>query len=237
MKKHSALMRASGILLVLTLGTSCFVGGTFAKYVTQADATDTARVAKWGVEVEGGNDIFNMTYQKDDVDADMSITNTVTSTENVVAPGTTKTYDGITVTGVPEVAVKVETVAEVDLGENWTDKNNNYYCPLTFTIGGTAISGLDYENVESFETAIQNAIAESGNGDANEGEYAPGTDLSLQNISTAVTWNWPFEGATGTEVNQDNENDTFLGNKAADGDTGNDPKVSITVTTTVTQID
>ena len=51
MKRNSKLMRASGILLVLTLITSCFVGVTFAKYVSEDEITDKARVAKWGVTV------------------------------------------------------------------------------------------------------------------------------------------------------------------------------------------
>lgn len=236
MKKNNALMRASGILLVLTLGTSCFVGGTFAKYVTENQGDDTARVAKWGVEITGDYDIFNTQYQKDDVDADGSITNTVTSTEKVVAPGTTKTYDGITVTGVPEVAVRVETVAEVELGDNWTDADGNYYCPLEFTIGSDTIKGLDYDNVNSFEYAIKDAIEEIGKGSASEGEYAPNTDLSQQNISTAVTWEWPFEGATGTEGSQDNGKDTALGDKAAN-DADNAPTITLSIKTTVTQID
>lgn len=46
MKRNNKLMRASGFLLVLTLITSCFVGGTFAKYVSRAETSDSARVAK-----------------------------------------------------------------------------------------------------------------------------------------------------------------------------------------------
>lgn len=34
-------MRASGILLVLTLITSCFVGGTFAKYISEGQGEDS----------------------------------------------------------------------------------------------------------------------------------------------------------------------------------------------------
>lgn len=236
MKKNNALMRASGILLVLTLGTSCFVGGTFAKYVTENQGTDAARVAKWGVEITGNYDIFNTEYNKDDSGSSVgSVTVKSSDEDNVVAPGTTKTYDGITVTGSPEVAVKVETVAEtVDLGDNWTDADGNYYCPLEFTIGSDTISGLDYDNVNSFEYAIKGAIEENGKGSASEGEYAPNTDLSQQNISTAVTWEWPFEGATGSNGNQDDKKDTFLGDKAAEG---NAPTISLSIKTTVTQID
>lgn len=56
MKRNNKLMRASGFLLVLTLITSCFVGGTFAKYVSRAETSDSARVAKWGVVISNGND-------------------------------------------------------------------------------------------------------------------------------------------------------------------------------------
>ena len=41
--KKTKLMRAALLLLVLTLITSCFVGGTFAKYTTSAEGSDTAR--------------------------------------------------------------------------------------------------------------------------------------------------------------------------------------------------
>ena len=46
--KNNRTMRAAVLLLALVLITSCFVGGTFAKYVTSGDAADLARVAKWG---------------------------------------------------------------------------------------------------------------------------------------------------------------------------------------------
>lgn len=56
--KRNRWMRAGGLLVVLTLITSCFVGGTFAKYVTENEGMDTARVAKWGVEVTVTGDGF-----------------------------------------------------------------------------------------------------------------------------------------------------------------------------------
>ena len=40
--KRNRWMRAGGLLVVLTLITSCFVGGTFAKYVTENEGMDTA---------------------------------------------------------------------------------------------------------------------------------------------------------------------------------------------------
>ena len=44
--KKNRTLRAAVLMLALVLITSCFVGGTFAKYVTSGDAGDNARVAK-----------------------------------------------------------------------------------------------------------------------------------------------------------------------------------------------
>ena len=55
---RNRLMKASAFLLVSTMATSCFVGSTFAKYVSENQGEDSARVAKWGVEVEVTGDGF-----------------------------------------------------------------------------------------------------------------------------------------------------------------------------------
>ena len=56
-------MRVAGLLLALVLVTSCFVGGTFAKYVTSGDSTDSARVAKFGVTVKANGTVFAEEYE------------------------------------------------------------------------------------------------------------------------------------------------------------------------------
>lgn len=245
MKKHSALLRASGILLVLTLGTSCFVGGTFAKYVSEADATDTARVAKWGVEVDVTGDAFNTNYNKDTTDGTAPGI-TVSSLEKVVAPGTFGTFGGVDISGSPEVAVNVTTVSDLKLGNNWTVDGGAYYCPIVIDVNGVQLCGLDYGTAAEFETAVENAINTyiSGNYDA-------GTDLSQENkLNSEIKWRWAFdkdsldsfpsgsfsftEDSKTALAKQTDENDTFLGDKAAAGDA---PTIELTVTTTVTQID
>lgn len=246
MKKSSKLMGASGILLVLTLITSCFVGGTFAKYITRADGEDSARVAKWGVEVEVTGDGFKTTYGKDDFNSNVSGNTVISSTEDkVVAPGTKGTFGGLSIAGKPEVAVKIETTADVQLSGWNIGSEGEFYCPLVFNIGDQVICGLHYSKntaggESSFEDAIKKAIH-----DATTAEYAAGTDLRTVGEDITYSWVWPFvdtdhktcSTATSTHVNnQTDELDTELGNNAADQDDSNDPKVVITVTTTVTQI-
>ena len=56
--KKNWTLRAAVLMLALVLITSCFVGGTFAKYVTSGSGTDSARVAKFGVTVKANVDVF-----------------------------------------------------------------------------------------------------------------------------------------------------------------------------------
>lgn len=234
---RNRLMKASAFLLVSTMATSCFVGSTFAKYVSEGKGEDSARVAKWGVEVEVTGDGFKTEYGKDDHESNVEGNTVISSTEEkVVAPGTKGTFGGVTITGTPEVAVKIDTTATVDLS-GWNVANDGeFYCPLKFTIGDKTINGLDYSKdvaggESSFEYAIKDAIQK-----ATTQQLKPNTDLSEVGKGITYSWEWPFEGSTGKVANQDDELDTILGDNAADGDTGNDPKINITVKTTVTQI-
>lgn len=236
-------MRVAGLLLALVLVTSCFVGGTFAKYVTYGGGQDHARVAKFGVKVEASGDVFAKEYDaKDPTVQDYNgqvIAKSVISSDGktkLVAPGTAK--DGaltVSVTGTPEVAVKVEYVAHVTFNEsltepdNWKDKDGHYYCPLVITVNGTPYNGLDYESATDFENAVEGAI----NGLTKN--YPANTDLSQSSSKgVAISWEWPFEGATGAKGSQSDEKDTYLGDQAAAGKAAT---VGIVVATTVTQID
>lgn len=234
-------MRVAGLLLALVLVTSCFVGGTFAKYVTYGGGQEHARVAKFGVKVDAAGDVFAKEYDaKDPKVQDYNgqvIAKSVISSDGdtkLVAPGTAKS-DALTVsvTGTPEVAVKVEYVAHVTFNEsltepdNWKDKDGHYYCPLVITVNGTPYNGLDYESATDFENAVEGAI----NGLTKN--YPANTDLSQSGSKgVAISWEWPFEGGEGSK--QTDVKDTYLGDQAAAGKAAT---VGIVVATTVTQID
>ncbi len=114
MKKNKMMRLASG-LLVLVLLTTGIIGGTLAKYTTLNSASDTARVAKWGVTVGVSGNLFGKDYNsnsaKDNQDSIVAATSTnVHATDkNVVAPGTeNKTGLTVEIAGTPEVAYKIE---------------------------------------------------------------------------------------------------------------------------------
>lgn len=237
-------MRVAGLLLALVLVTSCFVGGTFAKYVTSGGGSDTARVAKFGVVVTGSGDeaVFATKYAEG-ANTPISTTGTVSvaagnNKDHVVAPGTKSADEGIlmtTVTGTPEVKVKVEYGAAVSLSGNWqSDDAGTFYCPLIIKVGTTEIKGRDFTSAADFVAKVQEAITALG------GTYPAGTNLdNITDLQTKISWEWPFEvmGADGKVDHTIDVKDTYLGNLAATA-TGTDvPKVSIHMSTTVTQID
>ncbi|MGN0493636.1 MAG: hypothetical protein ACI4F7_08320 [Acutalibacteraceae bacterium] len=229
--KKNWTMRAAVLMLALTIITSCFAGGTFAKYVTAKDGSDTARVAKFGVEITATSGMFNTQYNKDDSTAtDIgSLSVESSTTDNVVAPGTTGRMAAFDITGTPEVAVNVAFNVDSISLQKWVLADTTFYCPIKFKVGSTTLSGLNYSTAADFETAITNEVA------AYSKNYDPQTDLAtIGTDAPNISWTWDFTGATGTVRNQEDVNDTYLGDQAA---AANAATIDITVSCTVTQID
>ena len=221
-KKKNVLMRSAGLLLVLVLVTSCFVGSTFAKYTVGGTGSDTARVAKFGVNVTANGTMFAREYATDDRSAG-TITKSVISTDKVVAPGTKGNMASMTLTGTPEVAVRVSyTVNKFEL-KGWTTDGTTEYCPLVFTVGTASykIGDAGITSVSDLQDKVKAAIT------AYSKDYEANTDLSgVGADSLKVSWAWAFEG--------DDAKDTALGSRAAEDKAAT---VELEITTTVTQID
>ena len=163
--KKNKMMRVASVLLVAVLLTTSIISGTFAKYVTAGSATDSARVAKFGVEVTATGTLFDKTYLKaatntpggTATDGDDFTGLTVESTnDKVVAPGTKSDATGLklSVKGAPEVDVKVNfsvsNVKDVFLGTksglpdmtgagSTFDLNADYY-PIKYTLKSSLIT-------------------------------------------------------------------------------------------------
>ena len=236
--KKNWTLRAAVLMLALVLITSCFVGGTFAKYVTSGTGGDNAKVAKWGVTVTAHEtgDIFAKSYD-----------NTVIAEGEykVIAPGTKKDNAAlVTLRGKPEVSVKVTYNADsFSLTGNWkgADNDDTFYCPLiikvTGKVGGVAktetINCADKERAADVETAVKNAVA------ACSATYDPKTDLSSATVDgdgLKISWEWPFESGE-TNPKQNDVKDTYLGNQAVTATGLSIPAIHVQVTATVTQID
>ena len=201
MKKNIA-MRIAAVLFILTMLTTCAFATTFAKYTTSGSAEDSARVAKWGVTVvaEDADQLFANEYDGTVLSADRV---------DVVAPGTEGELAGFTVSGAPEVDVKVTYAAELVLS-GWIVDGVDY-CPIVITVNGTECKGA---TMAALKDAVEAAIAGQSK------EYAANSPLA---DVLEVSWKWAYEG--------DDVKDTALGNLATA------PTISLKVTCTVTQID
>ena len=221
--KKNKIMRIASVLLVAVILTTCAISGTFAKYVTSGSGSDTARVAKFGVNVEATGTTFAKEYVTHDNEVVGTIAKSVVSTEDVVAPGTGGSMAAFSLSGTPEVAVNVAFTGTLELGDKWVDSTSHYYCPIEITVGGTTFKGTAYNSADEFEEAVNDKIADFTQ------NYAAGTNLSgIGANAPAISWKWDFDDS-GAGTND--SKDTDLGNAA-------DPaKISLSVTATVTQID
>ena len=218
--KKNTMMRLAAVMLMCVLLTTSVVGGTFAKYVTSAESTDSARVAKWGVTVTvNGDTAFADEYDATDSAAiakgvAKSVVEASGSDDTLVAPGTGGSLVTSSISGTPEVAVHVKCDATLKL-TGWVDDASAYYCPLVITIDGTAFNGLSYSSVDEFIAAVEAKLDAAYYVQAN-------TDLTTGHT---VDWSWPF--STG-EAND--KKDTDL------GDAGT-AKIDFKYEITVTQVD
>lgn len=245
--KKNFMMRAASALLVAVLLSTCTISGTFAKYVTEGSASDSARVAKFGVVVTGttgaANQAFAMEYGTDDAIYGGAVT--VAASENLVAPGTSGTFSDFVITGIPEVATRVTYTANFNIGDQWkvssTINNvedtgyevsrNVFYCPIIIKIKGDGVNqlihGLNFDKKENFEDAVENAIKAVTN------DYAPNVAPSDANLT--IEWEWAFDKNSSNAHSLNNDvYDTQLGDLAAKV---NPVTISLEVTCIVTQID
>lgn len=251
--KKNKMMRIASFLLVAVLMSTCAISGTFAKYVTSDTASDTARVAKWGVVVSADGSLFSNTYltttnTPGGADGDDNTGLSVESSDGkVVAPGT-KNTDGITfsITGTPEVDVSIAvtlnegnkrvflkdgTYEDMTTGDTDTYPLGSVYEPIKFTLTQTKENGSAETKVNKGTfadlTNALNAIADA-HVDAN-------TNLGEIYGTYTITWEWATE--------TDDKADTILGSIAAGTYTGLTEGTDYCLTAflgftiTVTQID
>lgn len=137
MKRKISFRRFSYYLLILAIVVSCVTNGIFAKFTTQDDGGDGARVAKFGIVLNAAGDWYSNTYYKysqtdgvesesSNIQAPYSATDDTVSVrasltvdgsgnevyDNVVAPGT-KSAEGIVI--VMEGTAETDTQVLYDL--------------------------------------------------------------------------------------------------------------------------
>ena len=218
--KKNKMMRLASLLLVAVLLTTSIIGGTFAKYVTTAEGSDSARVATWGFKAEDSEialtDLFETAYDKN-----------VQGAADVIAPGTTNSapfafkFEGQE--AAPEVAYTF--VVSTDGSSIAADIENNANIQWK----------LDTNEWGTWDEMIADIEALDGDESFDAGELPAGFTA---NGAHTIAWQWIFEDAAvdadkytvdGVEMNQD-EYDTYMGNQA------DLAEVSIGIKITATQV-
>lgn len=177
--KKNRLMRIAALLLVLTLATSCFVGGTFAKYTSEFTAEDSARVAEWAFSVgpdasstvsvdlavdktftfELFDSIVDTVDGNDDADVDDSA--------KIIAPGTK---------GSITVVLKNDSEVNATYAVDYTE-TNEAGVPLKWSLNGT-----DWEDAITTFNKAATAIAMDAT-----------AEITLH-------WMWAFDGDDGVDT-------------------------------------
>lgn len=236
--KKTKLMRAALLLLVLTLITSCFVGGTFAKYTTSATGSDTARVAKWGFNSASTinlDNLFHSVYYKNDAETVKSSTNST----NVIAPGTAGeakfnfTYNANN--AAPEVAYTftVSTAGSKCAQSIMDNKNIKWSLDGKLAPHVGEPSDANYAAEGSWAALL--AAIEALDGNKTDNKYNPGelpTGFGKTDNEHIVAWQWAFETAPHgvVDAEQDAE-DTEMGNANPLAE------VTLKITVSATQVD
>ena len=180
--KKNVIFRIAAIVLMCTLVTACFASSTFAKYTSQAKATDSAVVAKWDIEYDGTKldvvgspknitvDIFN--------DSAIAGHNANDINKQKIAPGTNGSFTIAQITNESDVVADIAVTAIV------TNTNN---IPIKWSTDGSTWS----DEFPSLAT-LSNTVNPGGTLGPVEG--------------TTIYWQWAYYESAA----QDND-DTTLG--------------------------
>ena len=234
MKKNRMMRVASALLVAVLLSTSA-ISGTFAKYVTTESGSDSARVAKFGVNITVDGGLFSETYIDAPATGDTVTVKTSGNVDDIsklVAPGTKSAENGLnfSVTGTPEVDVRVyfdttDFGSNVDKDvflkaatyddvttSNTTDKFTlaaDYY-PVKYTLKKNGVAVTDAENVTLAK--LKEKL------DSYTFDVKANTDLATAIGTYTIEWAWAYgtTSSAGNIVIDDNDRaDTVLGNLAA----------------------
>lgn len=201
MKKKKTISRLLAAALSVAMMTSSLVSGTMAKFTSSASASDSARVAYWGIELAGeALDLFSNQYETDGTSA-AGIAYSVESAtgDDVIAPGTTKTASFEFISAgdkAPEVAYTLSVdVSESSIAKDLRDNPN-------------IVWKLDDGSWESWNNLLGHIRCLSGDISGIK-DYEPNEmPASMDHQIHTVSFKWNF-----SETEEGDAYDTLISNK------------------------
>lgn len=207
MMKTNHAARLGALALALTLVSTCLMGGTLAKYVTEVTGTATAMVAKWSFDAKNGEksistenyevNLTNTKYQETDI------------LDGVIAPGTEGSFK-----------IVVDATGS-DVGVDYT---------INIEKASSMVKDLPKHLV--FSTKPINAsntgqsLADLGTGDPLSGTI--NYNDAKKDKEVTVYWKWPYE------IGEDDQKKAT--NNAQDTTDSTIGEITLNITVTGTQV-
>lgn len=132
------------VLLCAVFVTTSVLSTTFAKYTTTGEIdSETARVAKWGIELSNRSNVATSWSVVED-ETSITAASSGTTGDNVIAPGTSGYLACFKVTGNPEVAHDVTVNFDVTIGDGYKNLiGQDSYFPILITVGRASYDDSD----------------------------------------------------------------------------------------------
>lgn len=184
MKKRSNLARLGVLVLALTLITTCLVGGTLARYVTEVVGSAKAVVAKWAFDAKNSDQSISTKNFVIDLGSTTNRTTYPTTDvkEGVIAPGTTGSFDILLVGTGSEVGIDYTVKLAAKTGSDPLPDDMVFsFDPITDQNTGVKLASLADETGTIDYSAADKAMEET----------------------ITVYWSWAFD-ANDTTTNNDN---------------------------------
>lgn len=181
MKKKVYAARLGVTALALTLVTTCLMGSTLARYVTEVTGSANATVAKWSFNVNdsAGSTAFT------DIDLGKTVAyDSTTIKADVIAPGTSGSFD-IVIDGTgSEVGIDYEIELKAAADTTFPDD-------MVFSTEAITGDNSGKKFIEFIAVPVKNSIDYSDN-------------LNAMKKTVTIYWAWAFD-ENDTKDNNDND--------------------------------
>lgn len=203
--KKNRMMRLASVLLVCVLLTTSIISGTFAKYTTSTSASDSARIAKWGIGAPA-----DLSFKLFDLKAFDNGKVASSDTTNVLAPGTSheQPINLFTITGAaPEVMYNYTVALTVNAENSTTIAKLDSLAGFKWTLTkpGTTATKQEFATFAELKAAVDGLSQTNIAPNTLPTGYATGTNTMV------IGWAWEFDDPA------NNAADTAAGDAAAAG--------------------
>ena len=132
------------VLLCAVFVTTSVLSTTFAKYTTTGELdSETARVAKWGIELSNGSNAAT-SWTVEENETSITAASSGTTGDNVIAPGTSGYLACFEVRGNPEVAHNVTMNFNVTIKDGYKKLiGQDDYFPILISVGRASYDASD----------------------------------------------------------------------------------------------